>query len=314
MAEPDLTVIIPTFNRYELLAAAVASVAAQAVDDAALEIVVVDNSVPPGSLEAVIAAAGTSWKLTCLTEPVPGLSRARNIGVAAAAAAVVAFIDDDALAEPGWAAEIVGRFRADAELGVLGGPVKPIWPDAYPAWLDPKLDGFFTVLDLGGAPRELRRGEWFAGTNVAFRKSALLAAGGFSEQLGRVGQVLLSNEEIAVSNRITAAGFKLLYTPDMVVQHLIHKERIDQAWLRQRAFWQVISDIISAPLADATDKAACVKRVNDFLQLLPARYRGVEALFIDVSEPRLFGQQIGAIGAFVRLMASAASDWGEPPR
>src|SRR5271156_2257668 len=111
------------------------------------------------------------------------------------------------------------------------------------------LLGYLSFVDLGHELRELSAGERLAGCNITFDKACLIAAGGFSRELGRTGSgsTLLSNEEIEVSGRVRATGKLAIYAPKAVVEHVIPPERLTQAWFRRRAAWQAVSDLLSGP-------------------------------------------------------------------
>jgi glycosyltransferase involved in cell wall biosynthesis len=111
------------------------------------------------------------------------------------------------------------------------------------------LLSYLTVIDLGHELRELSAGEWLAGCNISFDRVSLIAAGGFSTRLGRMGSgsTLLSNEEIEASERVRAMGKLAIYTPKAVVEHVIPPERLTPSWFRRRASWQAVSDLLSEP-------------------------------------------------------------------
>ena len=133
----------------------------------------------------------------------------------------------------------------------------------------------------------------------------------FPENLGRIGQLLLSNEELIVSDRLRALGYDVLYNPEIVVHHRVHAERAKQSWLRRRVFWQAISDLF-APSTVRTiqaDPNADIHRVLDYLTRLAPRDRGPMGLFLDLDDPQLFIEQTEAIAAFVRFLAGDSGDW-----
>ena len=96
-----------------------------------------------------------------------GLSGARNTGVGAAAEEIVAFLDDDAVPEPGWLAALISAYD-EGVLGV-GGAIEPDWATARPRWFPPEFDWVVgctyeglpvaggTVRNLIGAAMSLRR-------------------------------------------------------------------------------------------------------------------------------------------------------------
>ncbi len=225
--------------------------------------------------------------LTYLVEPKPGLSNARNIGTAAALGRIVAFIDDDARACQSWANELLNAHAAfDGRAGIVGGPIAPRWTDEKPAWLGKRLLGYLSLVDLGHQLRELSAAEWLAGCNISFDRACLIAAGGFSTRLGRMGSgsTLLSNEEMEVSERVRAMGKLAIYAPKAVVEHVIPRERLTQSWFCRRAAWQAVSDLLSEPeLAPALAEIALrrLSRRNDGSQLFGA-LRGAAELKRDM--------------------------------
>ena len=177
-----------------------------------------------------------------------GPSRARNTALREARGEFIAYMDDDAVAFPGWCEALLDTFRAHPNAGAAGGPVEPIWPGAEPPWLHTLPRGYFTIVDLGSeTPRTGKKGEWLAGTNIAFRKSALEKTGGFNEGLGRIRSSLMSNEELVVSEKIAELGYESWYAPDARVMHRVHEDRVSQHWLRRRVSWQAVSDLLVNP-------------------------------------------------------------------
>jgi glucosyl-dolichyl phosphate glucuronosyltransferase len=310
--KPQVTVVICTFNRYDLLAKAIASTELQDFPDDGYELIIVDNSDDLAGRERFLDGLEITCNHRYLSEARPGLSRARNLGVSAASGEIVAFMDDDAKAEPDWLAHIADTFTHHERAGIAGGPVRPIWTTPRPAWLHPRLESYLTILDRGAATRILKPEEWLAGTNIAFRREALKQAGLFPEHLGRIGRLLLSNEELSVSKKIRELGYDAVYNPKIVVHHRIHAERTSQAWLRRRVFWQAISDLFAEPAAAApvpADPDADIHRVLDFFDQLEPKNRGVMGLFVDLDDPQLFEEQTESVGALVRFLAGDAGDW-----
>jgi GT2 family glycosyltransferase/glycosyltransferase involved in cell wall biosynthesis len=285
--EIALSAIICTYNRYDLLPEAIDSLLEQDVPAGLLEIIVVDNSPDQaGAARFGQRYAGLS-NLTYLIEPKPGLSNARNIGTAAALGRIVAFIDDDARACQSWAQELLHAHAAfDGRAGIVGGPIVPRWTDEKPAWMGKPLLGYLSLVDLGHELRELSAGEWLAGCNISFDRASLIAAGGFSTRLGRMGSglTLLSNEEMEVSERVRAIGKLAIYAPKALVEHVIPPERLTQNWFRRRAAWQAVSDLLSEPeLAPALAEIALrrLSRRNQESQLFGV-FRSAAALKRDM--------------------------------
>jgi hypothetical protein len=185
----------------------------------------------------------------------------------------------------------------------VGGPVAPIWPDGRPDWLDPSLDGFYSIVDRGPAARALEADEWLAGTNIAFRRDALLAAGGFDERLGRRPGTLLGNEEIALTAALRRAGHEVRYDPAIAVRHRIHADRLSRAWLRRRVVWQAVSDLLLDDAPRDADPAALWSEISASLAAQPPHWRGLAGLVRDLDTPADMRAQAAALGAVVRLLA-----------
>jgi GT2 family glycosyltransferase len=303
---PELTVVICTYNRYDVLPDAIASLETQTVDPKRLEILVVDNSGDADSQTAYWKQHVVPSNARRIVDPVPGLSRARNTALREAHGEFIAYIDDDAVALPGWCEALIDTFQGHENAGAVGGPVEPIWPGTQPEWLHALHRGYFTIVDWGAECRELRKGEWLAGTNIAFRKSALEEAGGFNEGLGRIRNSLMSNEELVVSARIAELGYESWYAPDARVMHRVHEDRVSQHWLRRRVSWQAVSDLLVNP--KNVDVEACWARLATYLSGLPVEMRGVRGLFLDTADRDAFYDQTLALEAFLLLALNQGRD------
>ncbi len=303
-----IAVIVCTHNRYDTIGDTLGSLEAQSLPPDEFEVLVVDNSTD-------LAAQKEFWRLNrpaanarLIIEPIPGLSRARNIGFRRTVAPVVVYIDDDAVAAPDWLGILAEVFETTAECGVAGGPVVPVWGNTggEPGWLHPWQRGFLTIVDRGPGRRRLGEGEWLAGTNIAFRRDLLERFGGFSEGLGRIGNSLLSNEELEISGKIAAAGFTTWYDQNAQVLHRVHANRVSQAWLRRRVGWQAISDQMST--GQNTDDDIYWARLFEYFEKVPVEMRGVRGLFLDTGNPELYYAQCRAIEALVSLLIGSGRD------
>lgn len=304
----QLTVIICTHNRYETLNDAIASIEIQDCPESSFELLIVDNSTDLDAQKSFLANVDISCRHQIIVERVPGLSRARNVGVRAASGSMVAFMDDDAIATTSWVSSIIETMKDAQRVGVAGGPVRPIWPSSRPAWLHKWLEGYLTIVDRGTQVRALEPNEWLAGTNIAFRRDPLLEAGLFNENLGRIGKLLLSNEELAVTERLRKFGYSVVYSPAIEMHHKVHADRLNQAWMRRRVMWQVISDLFSDTAGEVSLEAD-VGKILDFQMHLPPKDRGLSGLFLDIDSSELFFQQTEALARLVRLVATDGRDW-----
>lgn len=245
-----ITAAICTYERYDLLPGAIESVLSQSLPADDFEVIVVDNSPDPVRSGQAAAQFARHPNLSWLHESKPGLSNARNVAARHAASPIIAYLDDDARADPVWLENIVGCFdQYGPALQVVGGRIRPWWGAPRPAWLPDEMLGDITVVDLGPERRLLKDNEWVAGANIAFRIDALRQAGWFDTSLGRTGSgaSLLSAEETTVTDRIRALGGLVAYDPLAAVEHWVDPERLTQRWFRRRAAWQAVSDYLRDP-------------------------------------------------------------------
>ena len=207
------------------------------------EVIVVDSASDPPCEELVGRYQDRLPGLVYIHEPVPGLSRARNRGLALARAPIVAFVDDDAAPRPEWSREIVAPFAADPEIGCVGGACAAAFEEgaARPAWLSDRLLQFAGITRFGEQPRVARSSaEWPFGANIAFRVSAL-ERDPFRESLGRHGTTLLSGEESALVETLRDAGWRIWLEPRAVVDHAVNRERCRSAYYWRRLWWAGVS-------------------------------------------------------------------------
>jgi glucosyl-dolichyl phosphate glucuronosyltransferase len=309
IVSPNISVVICTFNRHQMLLDAIMSIELQDLPEAEYELIIVDNSDDLRARDRFRDGLEIACAHRYIDEPRPGLSRARNIGIGAARAEFVAFMDDDAKASAGWLRHILNAFSSHEAAGVVGGPVRPIWAARRPPWLTPQLEGYLTIIDRGDEPRVLGAEEHLSGTNIAFRTCAVTQAGFFPENLGRIGHLLLSNAELLISNRIRDLGYTVVYDPKIEMNHRVHAELLSQSWLRRRVFWQALSDLFVDDQMQPGTAESEVRRVLDFLMKLAPRHRGAMGLFLDTDDSQLLHAQTEAICALARLLATDCRDW-----
>ena len=210
----DISIVIPTYRRPELLAATLASCQAQqGVAAERVEIVVVDNDPAQSARAAVDAVGPGAAALRYVAEPRPGISYARNTGVTEAAGRYIGFIDDDEEAAPGWLAAFLATIRrTGADLVV--GPVYPRFAepaDAYArqAYTRDALVPTGTPLDhwSGIGNSLLDKERCFAGVAEPFDPRLGLSGGEdalFLHQLRRRGGTIVWCAEAAVRESIAA--------------------------------------------------------------------------------------------------------------
>ncbi|MFH9816713.1 glycosyltransferase [Streptomyces sp. NPDC017230] len=222
---PSTSVVVATRERADQLARALDSLLAQ--DHPDFEIVVVDNAPVTGETrELVERKYGERVRYVC--EPVPGLAIAHNRGLAAVRGEVIAFTDDDVVADPRWLTELTAPFATDPRLGCATGLILPARLRTPAQVLLESHGGFakgFTprTYDPTEPPADeplfpFTAGRFGSGANMAFRTSALRAAGGFDPATG-AGTPARGGDDLYGFVRVLAQGQRLRYTPHALVWH-----------------------------------------------------------------------------------------------
>lgn len=240
MPAPRISAAVCTHNGAALLGKTLDSLAHQTLPAEEFEVLVVDNASVDSTREIVEEAARVCPNVHYVFEPKLGLSRARNTAARAAASRYIAYLDDDAQASPAWLAAILRTFETLApQPACVGGLVTLDWDGGpVPAWVPGKFASPYSSLDLGDRGHYLETpDEYLIGANMAFRVDALRQHGGFDENLGRRGTVLISGEESALLNRFRATGQPLYYSPEAAVTHFVHQKRRSRKWLVNRVYW-----------------------------------------------------------------------------
>lgn len=302
----EITAVICTYKRYEVLDKAIFSLRQQSLSPNRYRIMVIDNSPDTDYSQKIKQQYEEPPFLEYIIETTPGLSNARNVAAKMCGSEFIAYMDDDAIADPYWLENIITGFRLfGANAAVLGGLVNPIWEVKRPQWLDDSLLGYVSVVDWGGETRIAKDEEWFAGTNIAFRTKEIIKNGGFETSLGRngSGSILLSNEELRLLDILRTQGKLAIYEPKAIVSHLVEQKRLTQSWFRKRVVWQAISNYIfdsDSRIKDA--KFNWNHLIQNYFCSLPPRERTIRGLFYDSDNPKIFREQLWTIMDITTLL------------
>lgn len=196
-----ISVVIPHFNQEDHLRTCLQRLKDQAGCGAEIEIIVVDN----GSKRLPAAVVADFPGVRLLLETTPGPGPARNAGVAQARGEVMAFIDADCHADPGWLAAIEARFRDEATQ-IIGGDVRVGYADpARPTFIEP-YEAIYSYRN------HEHIAEGFSGTgNLATRAGILRHVGPFA------GIGIAEDHDWGL--RAGALGYRTVYVPEMIVYH-----------------------------------------------------------------------------------------------
>jgi glycosyltransferase involved in cell wall biosynthesis len=273
-----VSVIIAAFSmkRWNDLSEAVASVRQQTIE--VLEtIVVIDHH--PGLLAraqrelpgvTVIASGGRH-----------GVSAARNTAVAASRGELIAFLDDDAIASPGWLEALLKHFDDTSVVGV-GGRLDPVWATSRPRWFPPEFDWAVGASYIG-MPKSAGpvRNVWT--NNMVIRRQAFDMVGGFRDEIGKVGARSRPEDTDLCRRAAARCGGAWIYEPMGAAGHRVPSERTTPRYFAYRCFNEGWGKAALAALNGMANSISAERRYTR--RVLPAAvFRGLkEAIRGDIS-------------------------------
>jgi GT2 family glycosyltransferase len=249
-ARPSISVVVCAYTeeRWDDIVAALESCHGQTVPP--LEtIVVVDHN--PALLKRL---RSTMRRIVAVeNHEARGLSGARNSGIHTARGEVVAFLDDDAIADPDWLERLGAGYADPAVIGV-GGTVAPLWPAERPRAFPAELD-WIVGCTYRGMPETTSPVRNMIGANMSLRRDLFAEIGGFRTGIGRIGKRPLGCEEteLCIRARQRWPEATILFEPSARVRHRVTPERVRWSYFRARCYAEGLSKVMVASHAGSRD-------------------------------------------------------------
>lgn len=229
----NVSVILCTYNRCGSLASALKSVAAsQFRSPTEWEVLTVDNN----SSDQTRAVAEEFCKnhpgrFRYIFEGQQGKSNALNRGIRESKGNILAFMDDDVVADPDWLENVTAPLKDSKWMGV-GGRIVPPLDFSPPTWLaldgPYSMGGILALFDKGPQGSELCEAP--IGTNMAFRKETFEKYGLFRPDLGPCPGSEIRGEDIEFGRRLLKGGSRLWYEPSAIVHHAVADNRLQKEY------------------------------------------------------------------------------------
>jgi GT2 family glycosyltransferase len=312
---PSISVVVPTICvEPAQLMRTVDSLLA--LDYPRFDILVVDNRT---DARTPLPSFSDAERVRCVSELRPGISAARNRGIAEASGDVVAFTDDDVSVDAGWLRAIGTSFALHPEVEGVGGLVMPRELDTQPQlWFEEFFGGFSHSFQASLMSNELSResdpmfpyspGRFGAGCNMAFRRTSLERVGGFNLALG-TGTLSKGGEDLAMFLALALGGATLAFEPAALVRH--SHRYTEAAFLKQvfgygAGLTAMYSAFVAAHPRELAHIVARMPRAYRQLTRSPAeRYSSTEPTYPRSCRVRqLLGMAYGPI-AYARSLVAA---------
>ena len=208
---------------------------------------------------------------TVLLKDNAGVSAARNAGVGIARGEIIAFMDDDAVAERHWIENLLSTYL-DYDAVAVGGKVLPVWLDKKPDYLPEELYWLVGVTHDGFAGEEVVEVRNTFGPNMSFKREVFDKVGGFNESLGfaRRGASYIQAEEPELALKMKRTlGKGVIYNPHAIVYHRVPKSKLGIRVLLGRSFYQGYSKALLSKLNVSAESMATEK---SYLRILLVKY------------------------------------------
>ncbi len=238
-ASLDLSVLICTYNRAQLLMRTLEHVAAQVVPSGTRwEVIVVDNNCVDNTPEVArrYSSDPRIATLRSVREPQQGIAFARRRAFLESRGELLACVDDDCLLAPNWIEQALQFAREHQRAGAFGGRNVIVWETSSNRVAE-LYDQSLSRQELGDQPFRMSPTgrSCLVGAGLVVRREAIMTSGWIEAGVlvGRCADALGAGEDAEIFFRIRHAGWECWYTPKLVLSHVIPQARATLPYLRR---------------------------------------------------------------------------------
>jgi glycosyltransferase involved in cell wall biosynthesis len=232
------TVAICTYNRATLLQLCIESLSNLNFNKQDFEVVVVDNNSADETSEVCksIPFKYPLLNFRYVLELKQGVGYTRTRCAKEAKGEIVAYIDDDCLADQDWLRHIVEFYDQNPGAMSTGGRIIPKYLVPVASWFGKYFWGLVGNYDLGNHVFQMKGVRYPSGANMHFRKAAFERYGYFEGELGRSGKSLMAGEEKAMYLKLIRHNEQVFYLPHVIVHHHVEGNKFDKAYVRKHSY------------------------------------------------------------------------------
>lgn len=236
----EASIIIPTYNRCRSLKRTLESLRKLNFPLNKFEIVLVDNNSSDDTPKVAFHFRKLGLPIKYIKEGRLSFTVARHTGARIARGRVLLYIDDDVTVSKEWLKTATSAFAKNPRIGMIGGPIKPIYEKRPPKWVSRMNPIWLSLFDCGTKEKEISS---VPGPNLAIRKSVLKEVGGFppdtigvesENQPGTIEKIYIGPGDGGLSQKVKNANYKIIYVPKALVYHHIPSVRLTKQWWHDR--------------------------------------------------------------------------------
>lgn len=231
---PEISVIICSYNRAAYIAGALESLHNQTLPKDKFEAIVVDNNSTDDTAAVCkeYISTHTETRILYQTETRQGASFARNKGALLSRAPLLAFMDDDAIAEKDFLLNILLFFKNHPDASGLGGRIIPRYIPEKPKWMSYYVSSLVGNFEYSETEELFKPGKYPLESNMIVRKEDFNLVGGFNTALpGVQGTLRIGGEGKDFFLKLQKNNKRIYYSPGVVVEHIVEVKKLTSEYM-----------------------------------------------------------------------------------